>query len=58
MINMRFNQAAAILDCPPHGSEISFKGITTDSRKIVPGMLFAALSGKTFDGHEIGRAHV
>ena len=30
--------------------EIIFQGITTDSRKISPGVLFVALKGETFDG--------
>jgi UDP-N-acetylmuramoyl-tripeptide--D-alanyl-D-alanine ligase len=55
MIQMRFNQAASILGCKPLDEDIRFHGITTDSRKIVSGMLFAALTGKTFDGHDYAR---
>jgi UDP-N-acetylmuramoyl-tripeptide--D-alanyl-D-alanine ligase len=33
-------------------SELAFIGITSDSRQVVPGMLFAALPGQTFDGHD------
>ena len=52
MIQMSLNEAARLLDCAPLQGEISFTGITTDSRQIVPGRLFAALAGQTFDGHD------
>jgi len=52
MIQMGLNEAARLLDCDPLQGEINFTGITTDSRQIVPGMLFAALAGQTFDGHD------
>ena len=52
MIGMSLSQAATLLDCSPLISDIAFTGITTDSRQIVPGMLFAALAGQTFDGHD------
>ena len=38
--------------CEPLQSDLAFTGITSDSRKIIPGMLFAALPGQTFDGHD------
>ncbi len=31
---------------------ISFSGISTDTREVIPGQLFVALSGPHFDGHE------
>ncbi len=35
-----------------------FVGVSTDSRKIVPGQLFVALKGPSFDGHDyIGQVH-
>ena len=52
MIRMSLNQAADLLNCTPAQSDLTFTGITTDSRKIVPGMLFAALPGETFNGHD------
>lgn len=52
MIHMGFNQAASLLKCAPLQGDISFTGITTDSRQVVPGMLFAALPGQSFDGHD------
>ena len=52
MIHVGLSQAATLLDCEPLQSDIAFTGITTDSRAIVPGMLFAALHGETHDGHD------
>jgi UDP-N-acetylmuramoyl-tripeptide--D-alanyl-D-alanine ligase len=40
------------LENVPPQDDVSFTGITTDSRQVNPGMLFAALSGEHFDGHE------
>lgn len=51
MIQMRINLAANLLKCASLQSDISFTGITSDSRQIVPGMLFAALPGQVVDGH-------
>ncbi len=31
---------------------LSFSGISTDTREVIPGQLFVALSGPHFDGHE------
>jgi UDP-N-acetylmuramoyl-tripeptide--D-alanyl-D-alanine ligase len=52
MIHLRISKAAELLECTPLQSELYFTGITTDSRQVVPGMLFAALSGQAFDGHD------
>lgn len=52
MIHMDLSQAAALLECGSPQSDITFTGITTDSRQIAPGMMFAALPGQTFDGHD------
>ena len=52
MIHMSLSQAATLLECGPTQNDVSFTGITTDSRQVNPGMLFAALSGEHFDGHE------
>ncbi len=41
-----------MLECGPLQSDLAFTGITSDSRQVVPGMLFAALPGQTFDGHD------
>jgi len=40
------------LELPGRGSGRTFATISTDTRSIVPGALFVALSGERFDGHE------
>lgn len=52
MITMRISAAAELLGCPEPGTEEVFRGISTDSRKVRPGMLFAALGGERSDGHD------
>jgi len=52
MIQMGLSTAAELLGCPPVQTDLAFTGITTDSRQVIPGMLFAALPGETFDGHD------
>lgn len=52
MICMRFNQAASLLNSTPSESDFAFHGITTDSREVTPGCVFAALIGENFDGHD------
>jgi len=52
MIQMTLMQAADLLKCAPLQDDVTFTGITSDSRQIVPGMLFAALPGQTVDGHD------
>jgi UDP-N-acetylmuramyl pentapeptide synthase len=51
MIHMSLSRVATVLKCGPLHSDLTFTGITTDSRQINPGMVFAALPGETFDGH-------
>ncbi|NNK99431.1 MAG: UDP-N-acetylmuramoyl-tripeptide--D-alanyl-D-alanine ligase, partial [Xanthomonadales bacterium] len=52
MIKMGLIQAAALLECGSLYDNTVFTGITTDSRQVTPGMLFAALPGQSFDGHD------
>ena len=52
MIQMGISTAGALLNCSLAETDLVFSGITTDSREVRPGMLFAALAGQTFDGHE------
>jgi len=51
MIHMRLEDAAANLGVGLD-SQLSFTGVTTDSREVQPGMLFAALPGERVDGHD------
>ncbi len=56
MIRMTLEQAGEILGVRPE-SQLVFTGVTTDSRQVQPGMLFAALPGERVDGHDfIARA--
>ncbi|MEH6435335.1 UDP-N-acetylmuramoyl-tripeptide--D-alanyl-D-alanine ligase [Massilia sp. DD77] len=34
------------------GADVAFEGVSTDSRKLQPGMLFVALRGEVFDAHD------
>jgi len=52
MITMRFSEAAGVLGCRAPEPDGEFRGVTTDSRKAGPGMLFAALGGARSDGHD------
>ncbi|WP_241091965.1 Mur ligase family protein, partial [Pseudomonas viridiflava] len=49
---LSFNELVAPLDARIVGNDCSFDGVSTDSRAIVPGQLFIALTGPRFDGHE------
>lgn len=51
MIRMTLEEAAAVLGQTMQ-SQLVFTGITTDSRQLRPGMLFAALPGERVDGHD------
>ena len=39
------------VDCPAHARDRSVTGICSDSRQVVPGSLFFAISGHQVDGH-------
>jgi UDP-N-acetylmuramoyl-tripeptide--D-alanyl-D-alanine ligase len=52
MIRMRLNDIAAACGAGPAGQDPLIRGITTDSRELAPGMLFAALRGDRADGHD------
>ena len=47
---MRLSEAAAMLDVPFNGADADVLRVSTDSRSILPGDLFIALRGDTFDG--------
>ncbi len=48
---MRLAQAAEVLYATRTGPDVSFEGVSTDSRSIAKGELFVALRGEHFDGH-------
>jgi UDP-N-acetylmuramoyl-tripeptide--D-alanyl-D-alanine ligase len=43
--------AAALIEGHAHGRDVEFTSVGSDSRAVVPGMLFVALKGERFDGH-------
>jgi len=46
------SQWANWLNCEAPSVDISFTGVSTDSRTLAPGELFVALKGEQFDGHD------
>jgi len=52
MIRMSLQEAAQTLGIPPVTTAAGFAGITTDSRRVSSGMMFAALGGEHADGHD------
>lgn len=51
MIRMRLSEAALLLAGEFTGQDMSFEGISTDTRSLSAGELFIALQGPHFDGH-------
>ena len=51
MMTMQLSNAAQVLKASWHGEDVSFRGISTDTRTLVEGNLFVALEGPNFDGH-------
>ncbi len=52
MMTMPLSQAAQILDAKWLGTDVTFHGISTDTRTLAEGNLFVALQGPNFDGHD------
>ena len=52
MMAMSLSQAAQILDARLLGADVTFHGISTDTRTLAEGNLFVALQGPNFDGHD------
>lgn len=57
-MNRSLSHYAAAMGGVLHGDDASFTGVSTDSRSLVAGELFVALSGPNFDGHEFVAAAV
>ena len=53
---MQLAEAAAALGARASGADVTFTGVSTDSRGIAAGDLFVALRGERFDGHQFLRA--
>ena len=49
---LMISAAALILNGMQTGRDVEFTSVGTDSRAIMPGMLFVALRGERFDGHD------
>ena len=52
---MGLHEAAASIGVFPQGEDAGFLAVGTDSRAVTPGMLFVALKGERFDGHDYVR---
>lgn len=49
---LSLNEVAGAVNGRVVGADASFDAVSTDSRSIVPGQLFIALTGPRFDGHD------
>jgi UDP-N-acetylmuramoyl-tripeptide--D-alanyl-D-alanine ligase len=49
---LSFVELVTALDARQVGADCTFDGVSIDSRAIVPGQLFVALTGPRFDGHD------
>src|SRR5690606_35966460 len=55
--NWSFSEIAQVMEGVAKGESSALDGVSTDTRKISPGVLFVALQGDNFDGHDfIGKA--
>ena len=52
---MRLSEAGASIGVAHQGTDAEFNAVGTDSRAVTPGMLFVALKGERFDGHDYVR---
>ncbi len=49
---LTLSATAALLDGRHSGHDVEFTSVGSDSRAVIPGMLFVALRGEHFDGHD------
>jgi UDP-N-acetylmuramoyl-tripeptide--D-alanyl-D-alanine ligase len=52
---MNLSAAGALIGVMHQGTDANFSEVGTDSRSVAPGMLFVALKGDRFDGHDFVR---
>ncbi len=52
MIELSVYEAAKALNVEQYGEDVTFTGVSIDTRTILPGNLFVAIKGENFDGHE------
>lgn len=52
---LSLSATAKALNAETSGADVTFSGVTTDSRAVVAGDLFVALKGERFDGHNYVR---
>jgi UDP-N-acetylmuramoyl-tripeptide--D-alanyl-D-alanine ligase len=52
MMVMPLSEAAQVLDAKQRGADVTFRGLSTDTRTLSEGNLFVALKGPNFDGHD------
>lgn len=52
MMVMPLSEAAQVLEAKQWGSDVTFRGVSTDTRTLTEGNLFVALEGPNFDGHD------
>jgi UDP-N-acetylmuramoyl-tripeptide--D-alanyl-D-alanine ligase len=52
MMTMPLSRAAEVLNARLRGADVTFRGVSTDTRTLAQGNLFVALRGPSFDGHD------